>query len=120
MTATQQRNLIVGAVAGLLGGLVSGLALYAQHASFAESPFGVPSGSIELVLYVVFATLFGAAFGLTTQYQPLGYAATVSSGLLYGLLGWIFIPLTLAPLAMGQLPLWSAQEASAAFPALVG
>jgi NADH:ubiquinone reductase (H+-translocating) len=119
MTAIQQRNLIAGAIAGLVGGLVSGLALYAQHASF-ESPFGVPSGAIALVLYVLFATLFGAAFGLMIRHQPLGYAATVSSGLLYGLLGWILIPLTLAPLAAGQLPLWSAQEASAAFPALVG
>src|SRR5262249_2811655 len=80
---------------------------------------GAP-GLLGLALLVVVAVGAGAAFGAVFRYQPHAYAATLSSGLLFGLLAWIAGPLTLIPLLLGQRLTWSLAEASAAFPGLLG
>ena len=74
----------------------------------------------NLAFQLVTATVIGASFGALFRYQPRGYAALLSSGLLYGLLWWLLGPLTLAPLLSGRAPLWSVDAARTAFPSLIG
>jgi NADH dehydrogenase len=81
---------------------------------------GLPSTGSGFLLHLLISTLVGAGFGAVFHYQPKSYASTLSHGLLMGLLAWIVIPLTLNPLLLGNGPTWSAREASAAFPSLIG
>jgi NADH dehydrogenase len=81
---------------------------------------GLPQGGAGVIPDLTAAAFIGAGFGLLFRYQPLAYAATISSGVLYGLLWWILGPLTLAPLLAGRGPTWTLPEASAALPSLVG
>src|SRR3990170_1018699 len=99
MSPSLRRDLIAGASAGLAG---------------------LPSTGTGVALEILAAILIGAGYGATFRYQPFAYAATISNGVLYGLLWWIAGPLTLAPLLLGRGPGWSLQEADAALPSLVG
>ncbi len=81
---------------------------------------GLPQGPAGPIPDLAAAVVIGAGFGLLFRYQPLAYAATISSGVLYGLLWWIVGPLTLAPLLAGRGPTWALAEAGAAQPSLVG
>jgi NADH:ubiquinone reductase (H+-translocating) len=113
--ASFRRDLVAGAVLGLLGGLALGWAWPGRAV-----PVG-PIGTTPLVLTrLVSATLGGAAFGALFRYQPESPAFCASGGLLFGLLWWIVGPLTLGSVWMGRAPTWSVHEASAAFPSLVG
>jgi phosphoribosylaminoimidazole carboxylase PurE protein len=73
-------------------------------------------GALDLMISVA----IGASFAAIFRYQSLGYAPTISSGVLYGLLVWIVGPLTLVPALAGRGPTWSLAEANAALPSLVG
>ena len=113
-----RRDVVVGAVAGLVGGLVLSWAWQKQGLS-------VPAGPIrwstlgEGLIHLVSAMLGGAVFGALFPYQPESPAASISGGLLLGLLWWIVGPLTLGPVWMGHAPTWSTSEADAAFPSLI-
>ncbi len=121
VTYVLRRDLIAGAGAGLAGGLVFGLAMRVQGV-LAEVAGLIGSASLGagLTLHLVISVLVGAGFGAIFRYQPRGYAAALSGGLLYGQLWWILGPLTLVPLLLGRGPTWSLAEAAAAFPNLVG
>ena len=75
---------------------------------------------MTLTIELVLATAIGAGFGILFRFESRGYAALTSSGLLYGLLWWLLGPLTLVPLLMGRVPLWSVTAARTAFPSLIG
>ena len=62
------------------------------------------------------AAILGGGFGALFR-QQAGYAPAVGTGIVYGLLCWIALPLTLVPLIQGHAPGWSLAEASAVFPA---
>lgn len=81
---------------------------------------GPLSAGVGSALELLVLALMGAGFGAVFRHQPNAYAATISSGLLYGLLWWIAGPLTVEPLLGGRGPGWSLAEASGAFPALIG
>jgi NADH dehydrogenase FAD-containing subunit len=49
-----------------------------------------------------------------------GMASLVTTGLVLGMLWWIGVSMTLQPILAGQRPDWSATNAGAGFPALVG
>jgi NADH dehydrogenase len=121
MSKSLRRDLIAGGLVGLASGLVFGWAMNAQ-AMMAEVTglIGLPSSGAGLGLHLLISILSGVAFGAIFRYQPQGYAASLSNGLLFGLLAWIAIPLTLNPLLLGERPTWSLAEAGAAFPGLVG
>lgn len=78
------------------------------------------SSGIGVVLHLGVALILGGGYGAVFRFQPQGYAAAVSGGLLAGLLWWMAGPLTLIPLIVGRGPTWSLPEASAAFPNLIG
>ena len=81
---------------------------------------GLSASAAGLTLHVFLSALAGAAFGLFFRYQADSYATTIISAVVYGLLLWVVGPLTLQPLFEGTSPTWSASEASAAFPSLIG
>ena len=120
MSPSLRRDLIAGASAGLIGGLTFTWAMQAQGLRAAAGLAGLSSTGTGVALEILAAILIGAGYGAIFRYQPFAYAATISSGVLYGLLWWIAGPLTLAPLLLGRGPGWSLQEADAALPSLVG
>src|SRR3990172_4923952 len=120
MSSSMRRDLAAGAAAGLIGGLAFAWAMQAQGLRAAAGLAGLSSTGTGVALEILAAILIGAGYGAIFRYQPFAYAATISSGVLYGLLWWIAGPLTLAPLLLGRGPGWSLQEADAALPSLVG
>ena len=116
-----RRDLVAGGVAGLVAGLVFWWALEAQSmTSTVPGMLGLDLSGAGVGLHLLGSILVGAAFGAISRYQSRGYAATISSGTLYGLLWWIAGPITLAALLDGKGPTWSLDEAGVAFPSLVG
>jgi NADH dehydrogenase len=116
-----RRDALLGACAGLLGGLVVGLAVLAQGSmATMVGPVALSSSGLALAAHLIISATVGAGYGVIFRYEPQSYATGLSSGLLYGLLWWIVWPLTLLPLLMGRGPTWSLVEASADFPSLIG
>ncbi len=121
MSPARRRDAVLGAAAGLVGGVAFVWAMQAQGLRASVPGLaGLPPTRAGAVLDLIGGLLIGAGFGGLFRYQPLAYAATISSGVLYGLLWWIAGPLTLAPLLQGRELGWSLREADAALPSLVG
>ncbi len=102
--------------AAFLAGIIAAQGMTGQVDGLA----GLPASGVGLLLHLLLAAALGAGFGAFVRYQPDAYAATISYGLLAGLLWWILIPLTLWPLVDGTGPSWTANDVGAAFPTLVG
>lgn len=112
-----RRDILAGGVAGLTGGVVLG---WAGFAAKIGGLLDLEQSGAGLLLHLLVSIPVGALFGVLFRYQPGGYAASISNGLLYSLLWWIAGPLTLTPIVMGNGPAWSVQEAYASFPTLIG
>jgi NADH dehydrogenase len=120
MAKSLRRDMIAGGLMGLISGLVFGWVMNAQGMMVeVTGQIGLSSAGSGWGLHLLILTLGGVAFGAIFRYQPQGYAAGLSNGLLFGLLAWIAIPLTLNPLLVGEGPTWSLAEAAAAFPGLI-
>ena len=117
MSNSTRLDAMAGAAAGLLAGAVWVLAAISSRA---DGLLGVGLSGPTIVVHLLLSAPAGAPFGALFRVHPLGYAATISNGLLYGLLLWVAGPLTLTPLLMGDGPTWSAAEAGAAFATLIG
>ena len=111
-----RRDIVAGALAGLLAGVVSGSA---GAAADVDGMLDLDLSATGLVLHVLVSVAAGAVFGAVFRYQPGGYAATISNGLLFSLLLWAVGSLTLRPLLGGETPTWSADDAYVAFPTLI-
>ena len=115
------RDVVAGGVAGLVGGLVFWWSLEAQSmTSTVPGLLGLKLSGAGVGLHLLGSIFVGAVFGAISRYESRGYAATISSGTLHGLLWWIAGPITLGPFLDGRGPTWSLSEASVAFPSLVG
>lgn len=120
MSPDFRRDLLVGAVAGFVGGCVLAASLHLQGTtSMVAALAGLPSAHAAVAVQLGIAVVLGAGFGAMFRYQPDSYAASITGGLLYGLLWWIVGPLTLSPLLHGRGPTWSLDEAAAGFPGLI-
>jgi NADH dehydrogenase len=120
MSLTLRRNILAGAIAGLVGGLVFAWAIGAQGMmGSAAGLLGLTLADAGVAWHLLASVLIGAGFGALFHYEPQDYAATISTGLLYGLLWWILGPLTLRPL-LSSGPTWSLAEAGAQFPSMIG
>lgn len=121
MPSTFRRDAVAGGVAGLVGGAVAGAATLVQGLASTIGEFiGLASSPIGVLLHLTVSGFVGAGFGSLFRFQPVGYAPTVTAGVLYGLLWWIAGPLTLVPVLLGREPAWSIQAASRALPGLIG
>lgn len=121
MLSPLRRDAVAGGVAGLIGGAVAGAATLVQGLAVTVGGFiGLTPSFPGVLVHGGVSVLVGAGFGSLFRYQPVGYAPTVTGGVLYGLLWWILGPLTLAPVLLGREPAWALQAASRALPGLVG
>jgi NADH:ubiquinone reductase (H+-translocating) len=120
MPSSLRRDVVAGAISGLVGGLVLGWAWQGQ--GLPSTPGGPISWTLlgAFLAHLLSAASGGAAFGALFRYQPESPAFCTSGGLLFGLLWWMVGPLTLGSLWMGHAPTWSVRDAGAAFPSLVG
>ncbi len=106
-----------GALVGSFCGLASALLL--APAVFTGGLFPLVGQGWSLALHLASGVLVGAAIGSIVRPDPDAWAATAAYGAVAGLCWWLVGPLTLAPLAVGSAPTWSADEAGAAFGSLI-
>ena len=119
MDASRTTDAALGAGAGLLAGLAPAAVLLGQGRLDPTQPLGVDATAIGWLAYLALAVTGGAAYGALYRFQPGRFAAAVGGGLLFGLLWWATVWLTVVPLVSGDGPTWSVAEASIAFPLLV-
>ena len=116
-----RREVLFGALAGLMAGVVFALAMQAEQMRVEVTGLaGTSTSGAGLVVHLLLAALIGAGVGLQYRHEPDSYAAQITLGVTFGLLGWILGPLTIRPLAEGLVPDWSIAVASAGFPSLMG
>jgi NADH dehydrogenase len=119
--AALRRDIVAGGVAGLIGGIVYGVAIASLGMMAGVAGLiGLDSPSAGLTIHLAISALLGASFAAIFRYQPESATATVSGGVLYSLLWWVLGPLTLQPALLGKGPTWSFAEVNAAFPNLIG
>ena len=110
-----------GAVAGLIGGVISGAALIQIGAlPTAASLVRADSAGADFGVHVVIATILGAGFGVLIRHQHSGAGEALFWGLTYGALWWFLGPLTLMPLLTGGFLAWDVHSAQEAFASLLG
>lgn len=109
-----------GALAGLVGGLLSGAAL-ALLGFLPEIAawVGAASPLVGFGFHMLMAALVGAGFGLLVWQQRPEAGEMLYWGLAYGVALWFLGPLTALPLLWGQGLHWNLSAAQSAFPFLV-
>lgn len=121
MSKTIQRDIWLGALAGLAGGIVFGVAMH--RLGMLISIAGLVGSSVVGVgwgLHLLVSAVIGAVFGALFRYLPGGHAASLTGGVIYGFLWWLLGPLTLMPALLREPVVWSLTQAQATFPSLVG
>lgn len=115
------RALVVGSLAGLVGGWFYGRWL-GQVNAFVLIAGIVNSNAkpVGIVVHYGIAAVIGASFGLLFQRDLRGYGSSLCWGFAYGLFWWFLGALTLFPVLHGQAVGWSYQQANVAFGTLVG
>jgi NADH dehydrogenase len=117
--ASRATDAALGVAAGLLAGLAVALVLAGQGRLDAAQPLRLDPPAVGWLAFLALTAGGGAAYGAIYRFQPGRLAATVGSGLLFGLMWWAAIWLTAVPLVTVIGPGWSVAEASVAFPLLV-
>lgn len=112
------QRVIAGAVSGALAGLVLGV-LMALDEVDRTSLLPIGPTAVRVILHFAAALTIGVAVGRLFRHHVEGAAALATGGLMVGLLWWIAGPITLVPLAGGETPSWSFDEAANGFPSLV-
>jgi len=115
------RALIVGGIAGLVGGWAFGK--WMARVNFfplIAGLVGSTSYGVGVTLHFVFALIIGATFGLLFQRDVRGYGSSLGWGVGYGLFWWFLGPLTLLPIFQGNSVNWSSTHGAELFGSLVG
>jgi hypothetical protein len=115
------RALLVGGLAGVLGGWAFGK--WMAQAGFFPLIAGLVGSTSRMVgvsLHFTFAIVIGASLGVLFQRDLRGYGSGMGWGMAYGILWWFLGPLTLLPLWAGEPLDWSWQRGAALFGSLVG
>ncbi|MDR7522832.1 MAG: hypothetical protein QN168_10245 [Armatimonadota bacterium] len=114
------RGVLPGALAGLVGGLISGAAL-AQITALPSTASLVRPGAAGagVVVHLIVAAILGAGFGVLVWHQRPGAGETLFWGLTYGALWWFLGPLTLLPLLRIGVIAWDVHSAQEAFASLL-
>ncbi len=115
------RSLEWGALAGLVGGLVSSPVLLVTgilpKIAGLDTSFAVARG---LLIHLLISTLIGMSYGLLFRGEAPSFGHGVAWGWLFGLIWWYLGPLTFLPLLLtGEID-WRPAAASALLPLLPG
>ena len=115
------RALVLGGLAGIIGGWVFGW--WMEQANFfplIAGLVGSTSHDLGVALHFAIAIVIGASFGLLFQRDVRDAGSSLGWGLAYGLFWWFLGPLTLLPLLGGAALDWSVARGTALFGSLVG
>jgi hypothetical protein len=115
------RSIGWGAVAGLIGGLISLPVMAATGVlpkiAGLDSSFG---GIRGLLIHLLVSAGIGMSYGLLFRNEASNLGLGMPWGFLFGLIWWYVGPLTLLPLALTGVYDWRASAASALLPSLIG
>ena len=115
------RSIEWGALAGLVGGVVSSPVMFATgilpKIAGVDTSFG---GLRGLSLHLIISVLIGMTYGLLFRNEAPSFGLGVPWGFLFGMIWWYIGPLTLLPLMLTGVFDWSASAASALLPSLIG
>jgi hypothetical protein len=115
MTSRTKTSIEMGAVAGVIGGVVSAGLLQLAHMTTSEGvrgpAMGLVAGAVHTARaplawagYLVYAAFVGAVFGWLLKYEDVGASGAVW-GLLYGGFWWIVSGLVVIPALYGIGPM---------------
>jgi uncharacterized membrane protein YagU involved in acid resistance len=114
------RSLSWGALAGLVGGLVSSPVMIATGAlpkiAGLDTPLSIFRG---LVLHLLVSALIGMTFGLLFRRESSSIGLGVMWGWLFGVIWWYLGPMTFLPLLLSGEIDWRVSAASALLPSLM-
>jgi uncharacterized membrane protein YagU involved in acid resistance len=115
------RAILVGGVAGYLGGLVFGawLGSAGDFPLFAALFRGNSTAQGRFV-YAFGSFFLGAIYGVLYRREINSVGSSMAWGVAYGYLWWVLGELTIFPLWLGQGVTWSLENGRAAFPGLTG
>jgi uncharacterized membrane protein YagU involved in acid resistance len=114
------RAVIVGGLAGLLGGIVFGRWTGSWYFPLIAKLLNSSNPAVGEGLHYVFSIAIGAGFGLLFQKDARGLGSSLGWGAGYGMMWWFLGPLTLFPL-VGRQPIdWSYETAQDLFGPFVG
>ncbi len=118
---TLTRAIIVGGLAGLVGGWAFSI-WFAQNNAFViiAGIIGSDSSTSGMIVHYVIAAVIGASFGVLFQRDVRGPGSSLCWGLAYGLFWWFLGPLTLQPLLLHHGVTWNYQSGSHFFGSLIG
>ena len=121
MYFTITRAIIVGGLAGLVGGWAFSL-WFTQNNAFIiiAGIVGSNSSAAGVIVHYTIAAVIGASFGLLFQRDVRGYGSSLCWGLGYGLFWWFLGPLTLQPLLLHKSVTWNYLSGSHFFGSLIG
>ena len=115
------RAVVVGGLAGILGGWAFGQWMAkVNHFPLIAGLIHLSSRNAGVALHFVFAFIIGASFGLLFQRDVRGYGSCLGWGLGYGIFWWFLGPMTLMPLWQGRSLDWSYQHGQELYGSLVG
>lgn len=110
-----------GALSGMVGGLLFTAVMLRINALPAVARLvGGSSPWTGLSVHLVIAEIIGASYGLLFARRSHDLGSALGWGVSYGFFWWILGALTLEPLILGTAPRWTAPEAAALLPSLVG
>jgi len=115
------RSLKWGALAGLLGGLISSPVMLAT--GILPKIAGLGSGFSSfggLLIHLFISALIGMSYGLLFRNEASSLGLGVAWGWLFGLIWWYLGPMTFLPLMLTGVCDWSTGAASALLPSLMG
>jgi len=116
------RAVVVGALAGAIGGAVFGhwMSAGGWYFPLIAEMLNSKSAATGELLHYVFSIIIGCGFGLLFQRDVRGLGSSLGWGAGYAILWWFLGPLTLLPLAGGQGLDWSYTNGSRLFPVFAG
>jgi hypothetical protein len=115
------RSLEWGAIAGLVGGIVSIPVMIAT--GVLPKIAGVDSNFVGfrgLFVHLMVSTLIGMSYGLLFRDESSSSGSSIAWGWLFGLIWWYLGPMTLLPLLLTGVCDWSTDAASTLLPSLLG
>ncbi len=116
-----RHGLLPGALAGLIGGLLFGVAMVPLGMlPTIASLVRTDSVAAGFIVHMGIAAIVGAGFGILVWQQQSGAGETLFWGLTYGTVWWLLGPLTLMPLLLDRMVTWNVTSAHATFSSLIG
>lgn len=104
LTRINYRNLWLGALAGLAGGIPFGIMM----AMMGMMPMigmliRIENAVVGFIVHMVISAIVGALYGHFAPALPRTWRAATIAGVIYGVIWWVLGALTLMPLFLGML-----------------